>query len=90
MKQEDYNEMVKQFEMPGDPPGRDSVIVKGLTPNFSKREKDLFKKRLDELWYQVIGVIDPLQERNEEHMRVIGELLRQNQALKDKLKELEK
>jgi mevalonate kinase len=89
MKQEDYDKMVKQFDMPGDPPGRDSAIVEGLTPGFTEYQKEMIKRRMDELQYLIVHTIEVMQARNNEQMGVIGELMRQNQVLKDKLKEKE-
>lgn len=89
MTPEQHNKMVKQFEMPGDPLGRDSAIVEGLTPGFSEYQKEMIKRRMDELQHLIVRTIDVMQARNNEQMGVIGELMRQNQVLKDKLKEKE-
>ena len=76
-----------QFELGDNFHAPDSVIVEGLTLGYAEYQKEMVKRRMDELQRLIVHTIDTLQTRNTEHTTVIAELLRQNQSLKDKLKE---
>jgi hypothetical protein len=79
-----------QFELRDNFHAPDSVIVEGLTADYAEYQKEMVKRRMDELQRLIVRTIDTLQARNNEHLGVIGELLRQNQSLRDKLKEQQK
>lgn len=79
-----------QFELKDNFHAPDKVIVEGLTLGYAEYQKEMVKRRMDELQRLIVRTIDTLQTRNTEHTTVIAELLRQNQSLKDKLKEQEK
>jgi Ni,Fe-hydrogenase I large subunit len=87
MTPEQYEKMIKEFEFGADFHAPDSVIVEGLTLGYAEYQKEMVKRRMDELQRLIVHTIDTLQTRNTEHTTVIAELLRQNQSLKDKLKE---
>ena len=87
MKLEQYNKMVDDLELKDNFPAPDKVTVQGLTLGYAEYQKEMVKRRMDELQRLIVHTIDTLQTRNTEHLAVIGELLRQNQSLKDKLKE---
>ena len=65
----------------------DKVIVDGVTPAYAEYQKEMVKRRMDELQRLILRTIDTLEARRSDHLGVIGELLRQNQSLKNKLKE---
>ena len=79
-----------QFELKDNFHAPDKVTVEGLTLGYAEYQKEMVKRRMDELQRLIVRTIDTLQTRNTEHTTVIAELLRQNQSLKDKLKEQEK
>ena len=79
-----------QFELKDNFHAPDKIIVEGLTLGYAEYQTEMVKRRMDELQRLIVHTIDTLQTRNTEHTTVIGELLRQNQSLKDKLKEQEK
>ena len=80
-------EQFEQFELKDNFYAPDQVIVEGVTPAYAEYQKEMVKRRMDELQRLIVRTIDTLQTRNTEHTTVIAELLRQNQSLKDKLKE---
>jgi hypothetical protein len=90
MKQEDYDKLVDDLDLDDNFHAPDKVIVEGQTADYVWYQKKMIEKRMDELQRLIVRTIDTLQARRSEHLGVIGELLRQNQSLKDKLKELEK
>ena len=79
-----------QFELKDNFHAPDKVIVEGVTPAYAEYQKEMVKRRMDELQRLIVRTIDTLQTRSTEHTTVIAELLRQNQSLKDKLKEQSK
>jgi hypothetical protein len=76
-----------QFELKADFYAPDQVIVEGVTPAYAVQQKELFRRRFNELYGSIVHTIDTLEARRSEHLTVIAELLRQNKSLKDKLKE---
>ena len=90
MKLEQYNKMVDDLELKDNFHAPDKVIVEGLTLGYAEYQKEMVKRRMDELQRLIVRTIDTLQTRNTEHSTVIADLLRQNQSLKDKLKEQSK
>ena len=79
-----------QFELKDNSYAPDNVIVEGVTPAYAEYQKEMIEKQMNKLQYLIVRTIDTLEARRSEHLGVIGELLRQNQSLKDKLKEQEK
>lgn len=79
-----------QFELKDNFHAPDKVTVEGLTLGYAEYQKEMVKRRMDELQRLIVRTIDTLEARRSEHSVVLAELLRQNKALKDKLKEQEK
>ena len=90
MKLEQYNKMVDDLELKDNFHAPDKVTVEGVTPAYAEYQKEMVKRRMDELQRLIVRTIDTLEARRSEHLGVIGELLRQNKSLKDKLKEQSK
>ena len=76
-----------QFELKADFYAPDNVIVEGQTPDYVWYQKEMVKRRMDELQRLIVRTIDTLQARSDERLNVISNLLRENKSLKDKLKE---
>jgi hypothetical protein len=76
-----------QFELKDNFYAPDQVIVEGVTPAYAEYQKEMIEKQMNKLQYLIVRTIDTLEARRSEHLGVVGELLRQNQSLKDKLKE---
>ena len=87
MKPEQYNKLVDDLELKDNFHAPDKIIVEGLTLGYAEYQKEMVKRRMKELRRLIVHTIDTLQTRNTEHTTVIAELMRQNQSLKDKLKE---
>jgi hypothetical protein len=87
MTPKQYDKMVDDLELGDNFYAPDSVIVEGLTADYVWYQKEMINRRMIELDYLIVRTIGTLQARNNEHLGVIGELLRQNKSLKDKLKE---
>lgn len=79
-----------QFELKDNFHAPDKVTVEGLTPGYAEYQKEMVKRRMDELQRLIVRTIDTLEARRSEHSVIVAELLRQNQSLKNKLKEQEK
>ena len=86
---QDLLKQFEQFELKDNFHAPDKVIVDGVTPAYAEYQKEMVKRRMDELKHLIVRTIDTLEARRSEHLGVIGELLRQNQSLKNKLKEKE-
>ena len=89
MTPEQYDKMVDDLELDDNFHAPDKVTVEGVTPAYAEYQKEMVKRRMDELQRLIVRTIDTLEARRSEHLGVIGELLRQNKSLKDKLKEKE-
>ena len=76
-----------QFELKTDFHAPDEIIVEGQTPEYAWYQKEMVKRRMDELQRLIVRTIDTLQARSDERLNVIGNLLRENKSLRDKLKE---
>ena len=87
MTPEQYEKMIKEFEFGADFYAPDSVIVEGLTADYVWYQKEMIEKQMSRLMGTVIHTIDTIQARSDERLDVIAELLRENKALRDKLKE---
>ena len=77
----------KEFELKADFYAPDNVIVGGVTPAYAEYQKEMVKRRMDELQRLIVRTIDTLEARRSEHLGVIGELLRQTKSLRANLKE---
>ena len=76
-----------QLELKADFHAPDEIIVEGVTPEYAWYQKEMIEKRMSHLMGTVMHTIDTLQARSDERLNVIGNLLRENKSLKDKLKE---
>lgn len=90
MTPEQYDKMVDDLELDDNFHAPDKVTVEGLTLGYAEYQKEMVKRRMGELQRLIVHTIDTLEARRSEHSVVLAELLRQNKALKDKLKEQEK
>ena len=87
MTPKQYDKMVDDLELDDNFHAPDKVTVEGQTAAYAGYQKEMVKRRMDELQRLIVHTIDTLEARRSEHSAVIAELLRQNQSLKDKLKE---
>ena len=90
MTPEQYNKLVDDLELDDNFHAPDKVIVEGQTADYVWYQKKMIEKRMDELQRLIVRTIDALQARSDERLNVIGNLLRENKSLRDKLKEQEK
>ena len=65
----------------------DGVTTEGISDDYAWYQADVLVAKLDILKFDLRRVITVLEERRRDNLRVIGELLRENTALKAKLKE---
>ena len=87
MTPEQYNKLVDDLELDDNFHAPDKVIVEGQTADYMWYQKKMIEKRMDELQRLIVRTIDALQARSDERLNVIGNLLRENKSLRDKLKE---
>lgn len=66
---------------------KDDALTEGVSSDYAEYQADVLADKLDTLKYDLRRVITVLEERRRDNLRVIGELLRENTALKAKLKE---
>jgi hypothetical protein len=77
----------KEFELKADFHAPDNVIVEGQTADYVWYQKEMLEKRMSRLMGMAMHTINTLQTRSNERLGVIDSLMRENKALKDKLKE---
>lgn len=65
----------------------DSETSDAIDGQYAWYQTDVLVRKLDGLKYEIQNVIKTLETRRAEHLRVVEELLRQNQSLKAQLKE---
>ena len=90
MTPEQYNKMVDDLELKDNFYAPDKVVVEGVTPAYAEYQKEMVKRRMDELQRLIVRTIDTLEARRSEHLGVIDNLMRENKSLRAKLKEQEK
>lgn len=61
--------------------------TEGINDDYAWYQTKVLADKLDSLKFEMQRVITVLESRRTDHMKVIGDLLRENAALKDKLKE---
>ncbi|CAB4168243.1 hypothetical protein UFOVP1276_31 [uncultured Caudovirales phage] len=66
---------------------KDDAPTEGITEAYAWYQADVLAYKLDTLKYDLRRVITVLEERRRDNLRVIDDLLRENTALKAKLKE---
>jgi hypothetical protein len=87
MTPEQSNKLVDDLALDDNFHAPDKVIVEGQTADYVWYQKKMIEKRMDELQRLIVRTIDTLQARSDERLNVIGNLLRENKSLRDKLKE---
>ena len=87
MTPEQYDKMVDDLELKDNFYAPDNVIVEGQTADYVWYQKEMVKRRMDELQRLIVRTINTLQARSDERLNVIGNLLRENKSLRDKRKE---
>ena len=66
---------------------KDYVVSYGITPQYEWHSIDLIKKHMDNLVFEVSQLVSNLEKRRTDHLSVIGNLLKENQKLKNIIKE---
>ena len=66
---------------------KDYVGSYGITPEYEWHSIDLIKKHMDKLVLEVSRLVANLEKRRTDHLSVIGNLLQENQKLKNIIKE---
>jgi hypothetical protein len=74
----------KQFEI------KDNVQVEGITEDYVWYNTQILTHKMQSWQSEFEKLAKTMEVRHNEHLHMIGDLLRQNKVLKDKLKELEK
>jgi len=65
----------------------DDATTEAINSDYAWYQADVLVDKLDALKYDLRRVITVLEERRTDNLRVIDDLLRENKALKAKLKE---
>jgi len=87
MTPKQYDKMVDDLELDDNFHAPDKVTVEGQTLAYVWYQKEMVKRRMDELQRLIFRTIDTLEARKSEHLGVIDNLIRENKSLRDKLKE---
>ena len=87
MTPKQYDKMVDDLELDDNFHAPDKVTVDGVTPAYVEYQKEMVKRRMDELQRLIFRTIDALEARRSEHLGVIDNLIRESKSLRDKLKE---
>ena len=66
---------------------KDYVVSHGITPEYEWHSIDLIKKHMDNLVFEVSQLVTNLEKRRTDHLSVINNLLKENQKLKNIIKE---
>ena len=72
-------ERTKQFEI------KDSITIEGITPDFVSYNAKLLTSDMGSWKYKFERIVKVMEDRHEEHLRMINDLLIENHALKRKL-----
>ena len=72
-------EKAKQFEL------KDNITIEGITPDFVSYNAKLLVRDMDSWKYKFERIVKVMEDRHEEHLKMISELLAENHALKRKL-----
>jgi hypothetical protein len=71
----------KQFEI------KDNVQVEGITADYVWYNTQILTQKMQSWQRDFEKLAKTMEDRHNEHLHIIGDLLRQNKYLKDKLKE---
>jgi hypothetical protein len=74
----------KQFEI------KDNVQVEGITEDYVWYNTQILTQKMQSWQREFEKLAKTMEARHNEHLHMIGDLLRQNKSLKEKIKELEK
>lgn len=74
----------KQFEI------KDNVQVEGIAQDYVWYNTQILTQKMQSWQRDFEKLAKTMEARHNEHLHMIGDLLRQNKSLKDKIKELEK
>ena len=66
---------------------KDAAPTEGINDDYAWYHAKALADQLDAVKFNLKHVITVLESRRTDHLKVIGDLLRENAALKDKLKE---
>jgi hypothetical protein len=72
----------KQFEL------KDNVQVEGITEDYVWYNTQILTQKMQSWQREFEKLAKTMEARHNEHLNIIGELIRQNNSLKAKLKEL--
>ena len=79
---------IKQFELPAHHEAtKDHITVEGINADYVWYHSELLKQKMQTWQTEFERVIKVMNARHGEHLIIIGDLMRQNAALKEKLKE---
>jgi hypothetical protein len=79
---------IKQYELPAhNEATKDNITVEGITADYVWYHSELLKQKMQTWQTEFERVMKVMSARHGEHLVIIGELIRQNAALKEKLKE---
>jgi hypothetical protein len=81
MTPEQHDKMVKPFEL------KDNVQVEGITADYVWYNTQILTQKMQSWQRDFEKLAKTMEDRHNEHLHMIGDLLRQNKVLKDKLKE---
>jgi hypothetical protein len=79
-------EETKQFELPSGVT-KDNITVEGITADYVWYHAKLLTQKMQTWQFEFERVTGVMEARHGEHLSIIGDLLRENKSLKEKLKE---
>lgn len=64
---------------------KDNITIEGITPDFVSYNAKLLVRDMDSWKYKFERIVKVMEDRHEEHLKMINDLLAENHALKRKL-----
>jgi hypothetical protein len=64
---------------------KDNITIEGITPDFVSYNAKLLVRDMDSWKYKFERIVKVMEDRHEEHLKMINDLLAENYALKRKL-----
>ena len=64
-----------------------SVTVEGITADYVWYNSEILMQKMDAWKHEFKRVVKVMEDRHNEHLKIIGDLLSENKSLKTKLKE---
>jgi hypothetical protein len=81
-------EEIKQFELPPHRKAtKDNITVEGITADYVGYHAKLLTQKMQTWQFEFERVTSVMEARHGEHLNIIGDLLRENKSLKEKLRE---